>query len=67
VLSFEVVDDGAGFDVTSTGYGTGLQGMSDRLDAVGGMLEIRSAPGEGTTLAGHLPANLPETILAYDA
>ena len=67
VLSFEVVDDGAGFDVTSTGYGTGLQGMSDRLDAVGGMLEIRSAPGEGTTLAGHLPANLPETILAYEA
>jgi signal transduction histidine kinase len=67
VLTFEVVDDGAGFDVTSTGYGTGLQGMSDRLDAVGGMLEIRSAPGEGTTLAGHLPASLPETILAYEA
>jgi signal transduction histidine kinase len=67
VLSFEVVDDGAGFDVTSTGYGTGLQGMSDRLDAVGGTLEIRSAPGGGTTLAGHLPANLPETILSYDA
>jgi signal transduction histidine kinase len=54
-----VVDDGVGFD--------GLQGMSDRLNAVGGMLEIRSAPGEGTTLGGHLPASLPETILAYDA
>ena len=35
-LAFEVTDDGAGFDPGSTGYGTGLQGMADRLDAMGG-------------------------------
>ena len=30
-----VRDDGAGFDPAATGYGTGLQGMADRLEAVG--------------------------------
>jgi signal transduction histidine kinase len=55
-LRFEVVDDGAGFDPRSTGYGTGLQGMTDRLEAIGGTLQLRSASGEGTTVAGRLPA-----------
>ena len=51
-LRFEVTDDGRGFDTTSTGYGTGLQGMADRIAAVGGELEVRSAPGAGTTITG---------------
>jgi Signal transduction histidine kinase len=51
---FEVTDDGRGFDPDSTGYGTGLQGMADRLDALGGSLDVRSAPGEGTTLLGRV-------------
>jgi signal transduction histidine kinase len=51
-LRFEVTDDGRGFDTTSTGYGTGLQGMADRLAAIGGELRVRSAPGAGTTIAG---------------
>jgi len=55
-LTFEVTDDGHGFDPASTGYGTGLQGMADRLDALGGTLEIRSAPGGGTIVSGSLPA-----------
>jgi signal transduction histidine kinase len=55
-LRFEISDDGAGFDPASTGYGTGLQGLRDRLDAVGGSLEIRSAPGAGTTTVGRIPA-----------
>jgi signal transduction histidine kinase len=55
-LTFEVVDDGAGFDPSSTGYGTGLQGIADRLDALGGSLEVRSAPGRGTTIVGRVPA-----------
>ncbi|MBA3737385.1 MAG: hypothetical protein H0W97_02345 [Actinobacteria bacterium] len=53
-LRFEVVDDGRGFDTASRGGGTGLQGMADRLDAIGGTLEIRSDPGAGTTVAGRL-------------
>jgi signal transduction histidine kinase len=54
-LSFEVVDEGRGFDPHAVATGTGLQGMADRLAAVGGSLEIRSAPGRGTTVAGRVP------------
>jgi signal transduction histidine kinase len=54
-LIFEVADDGAGFDPGVTGYGTGLQGMADRLDAIGGTLEVRSRPGDGTTVTGTVP------------
>ncbi len=55
MLDFRVVDDGAGFDPTATSYGTGLQGMADRLDAVGGSLSVTSAVGSGTTVAGRVP------------
>jgi signal transduction histidine kinase len=57
MLRFEVIDDGAGFDAGATSYGTGLQGMADRLDAVGGTLEVRSAPGGGTTVIGRVPVS----------
>ena len=57
-LTFGVEDDGAGFDPAQTKLGTGLQGMSDRLDALGGGLEIRSEPGRGTTIAGRVPTVL---------
>jgi signal transduction histidine kinase len=59
-LRFEVTDDGAGFDPGSRGYGTGLQGMADRLHAHGGTLDVRSAPGAGTTVAGRLPCRVLE-------
>jgi signal transduction histidine kinase len=55
-LEFTVTDDGAGFDVAAAGNGTGLQGMTDRLAAVGGTVAIESAPGHGTTVSGCLPA-----------
>ena len=54
-LRFQVVDDGHGFDPGHVGHGTGLQGIADRLAALGGELEVRSAPGDGTTVAGRLP------------
>jgi len=55
-LRFEVADDGVGFEPDATTHGTGLQGIADRLDALGGRLEIRTAPGEGTTLVGLVPS-----------
>jgi signal transduction histidine kinase len=61
-LRFEVEDDGRGFDPSSTGYGTGLQGMADRLDAIGGTLEVQSQPGEGTSVTGRIPARSIEPI-----
>jgi len=54
-LSFAVIDDGQGFDLAETTYGTGVQGMADRLDAIGGSLQVISRKGEGTTVEGRIP------------
>ncbi|WP_433323350.1 ATP-binding protein [Spirillospora sp. CA-294931] len=51
-LEFSVADSGPGFDPASTGPGTGLQNIKDRLEALGGTLTLRTAPGEGTTVTG---------------
>jgi signal transduction histidine kinase len=56
-LRFTVTDDGTGFDTASTRHGTGLQGMADRLAALGGALDVRSRPGHGTTVRGQLPVS----------
>jgi signal transduction histidine kinase len=56
-VAFAVEDDGRGFDATATSYGTGLQGMADRLDAVGGDLLVESSPGAGATVTGRIPVN----------
>jgi signal transduction histidine kinase len=55
-LEFEVTDDGRGFDADVTAHGTGLQGIADRLDALGGTFRIESGAGRGTTLSGTVPA-----------
>lgn len=54
-LHFEVRDDGAGFDLGATPYGTGLSNLGGRLAAVGGTMQIQSAPGQGTVLGGSIP------------
>jgi signal transduction histidine kinase len=54
-LSFAVVDDGVGFDLSSTTQGTGLQGIADRIDALGGTFTVTTAPGTGTSLRGTVP------------
>jgi signal transduction histidine kinase len=61
-LVFTVDDDGKGFDPATTPKGTGLQGISDRLAALGGTIDIASAPGHGTQIIGRVPAtpiNMP--------
>jgi signal transduction histidine kinase len=54
-LVFAVQDDGKGFDPAAAPRGAGMQNMSDRLEALGGSLEVRSAPGDGTTVTGRIP------------
>jgi signal transduction histidine kinase len=54
-LHFEVRDDGAGFDIQTTPFGTGLRNLRDRLDAVGGTMTIHSSPDRGTSIAGSIP------------
>ena len=44
-LVFSVADDGAGFEPKRSEMGSGLQGMKDRLAALGGDLEVSSEPG----------------------
>ena len=52
---FSVSDNGPGFDVSSANGGSGLQNMRDRIEAVGGKLEIVSEPGTGTSIVGAVP------------
>jgi signal transduction histidine kinase len=59
-LSFEVTDDGRGFDPAGAQHGSGLQGIADRLHALAGELEIESAPGRGTTVRGRIPVKAGE-------
>jgi signal transduction histidine kinase len=53
-LRFTVTDDGRGFDPAAAS-GTGLQGVTDRLAAIGGIFRVDSAPGRGTTVTGEVP------------
>jgi len=54
-LAFTVEDDGQGFDPATTPKGTGLQGISDRLGALGGTADVTSTPGRGTRVTGRVP------------
>jgi signal transduction histidine kinase len=56
-LHFEVRDDGVGFVQNGGPAGSGLTSMRDRLAAVGGLLDIRTAPGTGTSVSGTVPLN----------
>ena len=53
-LSFEVDDDGVGFEPQAVGLGAGLVTLADRLRAVGGTLNVESAPGRGARISGRI-------------
>lgn len=58
-VTLDVDDDGVGFAVVPEprqDSGFGLPGLRERLAAVGGRLEVESAPGEGTTVVAQVPA-----------
>jgi signal transduction histidine kinase len=54
-LAFSVSDDGRGFQPASARRGLGLQNLADRLEALGGTLEVDAAPGAGATIRGRIP------------
>jgi signal transduction histidine kinase len=54
-LTFEVADDGRGFDAETTPLGSGLQNMADRLAALGGSVKVSSRSGAGTRVQGRIP------------
>jgi signal transduction histidine kinase len=61
-LRFEISDDGKGFDPRNTMKGSGLTNMADRLEALGGTVDVSSTPGSGTTVWARLP--IRQTALA---
>ena len=52
-LVVRVADDGAGG--ADSDRGSGLRGLADRVEALGGALRIDSPPGAGTRLRAELP------------
>ena len=52
-VEVSVTDDGAGG--AEVAAGSGLEGLADRLEALGGRLEVTSPPGGGTRLVGIIP------------
>jgi signal transduction histidine kinase len=67
VLTIEIEDDGKGFDPAVArspgpdGHGWGLLGITERVDALGGHVEIDSAPDQGVRMVVTvtLPAETP--------
>jgi signal transduction histidine kinase len=53
LLIVEVADDGIGG--AAVGGGSGLRGLTDRVQALGGRLIVSSPPGQGTTLRAEIP------------
>lgn len=59
MLSFEVADDGPGFDPAAVKAGQGLTNILDRIAAVGGQATWVSAIGQGTRVSGSVPVSEP--------
>jgi signal transduction histidine kinase len=53
----EVVDDGWGFDPTSTNGGMGIEGMRERASLLRGDMMICSEPGKGTSVRVRVPGS----------
>jgi signal transduction histidine kinase len=53
LLIVEVTDDGIGGAAPQGG--SGLRGLTDRVEALGGRLIVSSPPGRGTTVRGEIP------------
>ena len=51
----EVADDGRGFDRGSVRAGVGLSAMRERVEGLGGKIEVGSRPGEGTKVRVRVP------------
>ncbi len=60
-LRVAIRDDGHGFDVdralerAAGGHHLGLLGIRERVEGLGGAVEIRSAPGRGTDIRVRIP------------
>ncbi len=63
-LLVTIADDGVGG--ADLDRGSGLRGLADRVQAVGGVLEVSSPPGEGTRLCARLPTNVLGSLNGHE-
>ena len=54
-IHISVHDDGAGFDSDAATSGRGLAGMRERIELLGGRIEVDSEPGKGTEITARVP------------
>jgi signal transduction histidine kinase len=54
-IQISIADDGAGFDPGASTAGRGLTGMKERIELLGGQIEIDSSPGDGTRISARVP------------
>jgi Amt family ammonium transporter len=52
---FQIIDDGAGFDVETEEFGVGIPSMADRIKMLGGTVMIESKKGKGTRIIVEVP------------
>jgi signal transduction histidine kinase len=60
-LVVDVTDDGAGFETRGVAR-SGLSGLEDRIEALGGRFQVISAPGQGTQLHATLPTHATSVV-----
>lgn len=58
VLHLKILDNGKGFDLTQNSTGFGLQGMHERIAALGGEFDLSSQPGHGCQISIKVPLTL---------
>lgn len=54
-IQITIRDDGEGFDQSTLTSGRGLTGMRERIELLGGEIEVSSKPGEGTEISARVP------------
>ncbi|MEO1373190.1 MAG: ATP-binding protein, partial [Cyanobacteria bacterium J06635_10] len=55
-IILEIIDDGRGFEVTAHHTGFGLRGMQERVQILGGEIQVKSTFNEGTQIRVWIPA-----------
>jgi signal transduction histidine kinase len=62
-LALSIRDDGKGYILDERPLGLGVTSMLDYAEAVGGICDIKSAPGAGTCVSAVLPV-IPRPVLS---
>lgn len=54
-IILQLEDNGIGFDIAQSSFGSGLNGMTERVNSMGGRLTVSSTPNQGTQLLVVIP------------